>query len=117
MKFIVLLAAATHLTAAAPQGPIAAAPSAAPPFPARGNTTAPAGCLKLATDSDWPAEEEWKKVLNEIVPRSKTLNVGVFRPDYSFRAESYKDVQAAVNFAAKNKIRLTVITSGHDFPG
>jgi len=117
MKFLVLLAASTRLTAAAPQGSVGVAPpSAATPL-VRGNSTAPAGCRKLAKDTDWPVDSEWKKVLPEIEPRSKKLAAGVFRPDYNIRAESYKDVQAAVKFAAQNNIRLTVITSGHDFPG
>ena len=117
MKLFVLLAAATRLTAASPQsGSVAAAPPLAPIAPATGKATAPAGCRKLASDADWPAEAEWKKVLPDVEPRSKTLAAGVYHPDYNLRAESYKDVQAAVKFATANNIRLTLITSGHDFP-
>jgi hypothetical protein len=116
MKLFVLLAAATHLTAASPQGSAASAPPSAPLAPVTGKTTAPAGCRKLGSDADWPTEAEWKKALPEVEPRSKTLAAGVYRPDYKLRAESYKDVQAAVKFATTNNIRLTLITSGHDFP-
>lgn len=114
MKFFVLLAAATKLTAASPQGSVGAAPAA---VQVNGKaTTAPAGCLKLATDSDWPATEEWTKAMgSDVKARSKTLAAGVYRPDFSLRAESYKDVQKAVKFAAANKVRLTLITTGHDW--
>jgi hypothetical protein len=116
MKLFVLLVAATRLTAASPQGSVAAAPPSAPLPLATRNTTAPAGCRKLASDADWPVDAEWKKALPDIEPRSKTLAAGVFRPDYKLRAENVKDVQAAVKFATANNVRLTVITSGHDFP-
>jgi hypothetical protein len=115
MKLFVLLAAVTRLIAASPQGSsVAATPPAL--APATGKATTPAGCRKLASDADWPAEAEWKKVLPDVEPRSKKLAAGVYRPDYSIRAESYKDVQAAVKFATANNVRLTLITSGHDFP-
>jgi hypothetical protein len=117
MKLFVLLAAATRLTAASPQaGSVAAAPPSAPLPPVTGKATAPAGCRKLASDADWPADAEWKKALPDVESRSKTLAAGVYRPDYKIRAESYKDVQSAVKFATANNVRLTLITSGHDFP-
>jgi hypothetical protein len=77
-----------------------------------GKTTTPAGCRKLSTDVDWPADAEWKKVLPEIVARSKTLAKGVYRPDYKVQAESIKDVQNAVKFCAQNNLRLTIIDTG-----
>jgi FAD/FMN-containing dehydrogenase len=89
--------------------PVPAAPLAKP--------ATPEGCKKLATDADWPSDAEWKQALPEVVARSSTLAKGVARPDYRVRAESYADVQAAVKFAARNNIRLTVINSGHDFVG
>lgn len=112
MKLFVLFAAATGLTAAAPQV------QPAPMVPVNGKaTTAPAGCRKLASDADWPAAAEWTKAMgHDVKARSKTLATGVYRPDFSLRAESYKDVQKAVKFAATNNVRLTLITTGHDFP-
>ncbi|KAF2428253.1 FAD-binding domain-containing protein [Tothia fuscella] len=83
----------------------------------QGKTTTPAGCRKVDTDVDWPAAAEWTKVLPEIAPRAKNLAKGVYRPDYKVQAESVKDVQTAVKFAAQNNIRLTLITTGHDFLG
>lgn len=120
MKFFVLLAAATRLaatrlTAVSPRDSAAAAPVVAP---VNGNTTtAPAGCRKLSSDADWPVAGEWTKAMgSDVQARSKTLATGVYRPDFSLRAESYKDVQKAVKFAVTNNVRLTLITSGHDFP-
>lgn len=96
MKVFVLLAATTRLTAAA--------------------TTAPAGCRKLSSDADWPVAAEWTKSLgSDVQARSKTLAPGVYHPDFNLRAESYKDVENAVKFVAKNNVRITVITTGHDY--
>jgi len=89
-----------------------AAPSSQAVKASPGKTTTPAGCRKLSTDVDWPVDTEWKKVLPEIAARSKTLAKGVYRPDYKVQAESYKDVQEAVKFCAKNNLRLTLITTG-----
>ncbi|KAE9984832.1 hypothetical protein EG328_008234 [Venturia inaequalis] len=129
MKLFVILAATTRLAVASPnpypqgpQGSAAIAPATAPApamAPVAGKaTTAPAGCRKLASDADWPAAAEWTKAMgSDVQPRSKKLAAGVYRPDFSLRAESYKDVQKAVKFAATNNVRLTLITTGHDFPG
>src|ERR1700712_4976747 len=73
--------------------------------------TAPAGCLKLSTDSDWPAPEIWKAALPGVVRESKA---GKVSPDYRIQAKNTADVQKAVKFAAQHGIRLSVITTGHD---
>jgi hypothetical protein len=123
MKLLTFLVAA-RLAAGLPHGPDeapmapAAKPAAKPASPPAvkagpGQTTTPAGCRKLATDVDWPAEGDWKKVLPEIAARSKTLAKGVYRPDYKVQAESVKDVQEAVKFCVKNNVRLTVINTGY----
>jgi hypothetical protein len=78
-------------------------------------TSAPAGCRKLSTDSDWPTAEQWKAALPEVVP-FKNRGTG-FHPDYTLRARSAKDVQQAVTFCKQNNIRLTIINSGHDWLG
>lgn len=99
--------------AAKPASPPAVNPVSPPTVKAGpGQTTTPAGCRKLSTDVDWPAEGDWKKVLPEITARSKTLAKGVYRPDYKVQAESIKDVQEAVKFCVKNNVRLTVINTG-----
>jgi hypothetical protein len=109
------------MTAPKPATPPAVAPVVQPATPkpssqavqaTPGKTTTPAGCRKLSTDSDWPADSEWKKVLPEISSRSKTLAKGVYRPDYKVQAESIKDVQTAVKFCAENNLRLTIINTG-----
>jgi len=76
---------------------------------------APSGCNRLNIDSDWPSIETWVAALPNVQPLGNEGNQK--HPDYRLAAKSYKDVQDAVTFCAKNKIRLTVITSGHDFLG
>jgi hypothetical protein len=80
------------------------------------NTTAPVGCRKLHTDSDWPAAEVWQAALPGVVAGNSSDANGAL-PDYRFRVKDATDVQAAVNFARENNIRLTVITTGHDQQG
>lgn len=113
--------AAPAKPAGTPAASAVAAPPAAPESSQVGSgsakTKTPAGCNKISSDADWPVEAVWKKALPDVVLRSTKLKAGVYRPDYSLRAESYKDVQDAVKFAAKNNIRITVINSGHDFLG
>jgi FAD/FMN-containing dehydrogenase len=74
-------------------------------------TETPAGCKKLSTDAGWPTPAEWMAAIPEVEPQ-KQIN-GSRTPEYVIRAESYEDVQSAVQFCAKNNIRLSVITSGH----
>jgi hypothetical protein len=81
------------------------------------STTTPAGCYKLATDTDWPSLAEWTAALPRVVARASNLALGVVRPDYHLSAKDTADVQAAVKFCAKNRIRLSIINSGHDFLG
>jgi FAD/FMN-containing dehydrogenase len=78
-------------------------------------TVAPEGCKKLSTDADWPPPAEWKAAMPEVEVHKKID--GAKYPDYVLQAESYKDVQSAVKFCAKNNIRLIIISSGHDFLG
>ncbi|KAJ3543177.1 hypothetical protein NM208_g3712 [Fusarium decemcellulare] len=76
-------------------------------------TKAPKGCRKLHTDSDWPAPDVWEAALPGVI-RGKDSDANGHLPDYRLRAECAEDVQAAVSFAAKHNIRLSVITTGHD---
>jgi hypothetical protein len=78
-------------------------------------TITPPGCKKLYTDIEWPTSAEWKAAMPEVEVHKQTA--GSRHPDYVLQAESYKDVQAAVQFCSKNNIRLVIITSGHDFLG
>ncbi|KAF2436679.1 FAD-binding domain-containing protein [Tothia fuscella] len=79
------------------------------------NGTAPEGCKKLSSDSDWPPLAEWRAAMPEVEVHKQTAKAK--HPDYVLQAESYKDVSAAVKFCAKNSIRLVIIASGHDFLG
>jgi len=90
---------------------------AAPAAPAGTKTTTPKGCRRLATDTDWPAADVWTKTFPGILPRQAAKAGAPVRPDYRLRAKSAADVEKAVKFAADNNLRLTVITTGHDYLG
>jgi FAD/FMN-containing dehydrogenase len=73
-------------------------------------TTAPTGCLKLPTDSDWPAPEVWTAQLPGIIPRKERDGD---QPNYRIRPKNAAEVQKAVKFAKDHNIRLSVLVSGH----
>ncbi|KAM0542564.1 hypothetical protein ACHAPJ_012735 [Fusarium lateritium] len=79
-------------------------------------STAPRHCRRLHTDVDWPSFEEWKAAIPGIIKQNNSDSFGSL-PDYRIRAKCYSEVQAAVKFAALHKIRLSVITTGHDALG
>jgi len=72
------------------------------------STTAPAGCKLLASDKGFPAVAP-----AGFIPKKK----GTLNPDWTVIAKTVEQVQAAVKFAAETKVRLTVISRGHDFMG
>lgn len=99
-----------------------AAPSLAhtaikPPSPDKALTPnsldTPAGCKALASDKQWPADDVWKKAFPGVFKKLK----GTEAPDYMVQAKSVQDVQNVVNFAREHNVRLTIITTGHDFGG
>jgi hypothetical protein len=77
---------------------------------AGGIVMAPSGCLKLPTDSDWPAPEIWKAQLPGVIPRDEK---NADQPNYRIRPKNAAEVQKAVKFAKDNNIRLSVLMSGH----
>jgi FAD/FMN-containing dehydrogenase len=76
-------------------------------------TTAPAGCKLLASDKGWPSDEEWLRALPGAFKKLK----GTLGPDWSVQPSTPAEVQAAVNFAREKNVRLTIVSSGHDFHG
>jgi hypothetical protein len=88
-----------------------------PPFPdkiLRANSSeAPAGCRFLPSDKGWPANHVWKAEFPGIFNKLR----GTVGPDWMYQAQSVADVQKAVNFAREKNVRLTVISTGHDFGG
>lgn len=76
-------------------------------------TTAPAGCRKLNTDTDWPTQAQWEAALPGVVATNGSDEHGSL-PDYRLQARSVEDVQAAVRFAREHNVRLSVLTTGHD---
>jgi hypothetical protein len=76
---------------------------------------APANCKKLPIDSDWPSEEAWKTELKGS--RKRGSQKKWTSPDYTYDGNTVTNVQAAVRFAAKHGVRLSVLNSGHDFIG
>ena len=77
------------------------------------STIAPIGCRKLSTDSDWPAPGVWKAAIPGVIHTNGSDAHGPL-PNYRIRVQDTCDVQAAVKFATKHNVRLTVITTGHD---
>lgn len=77
---------------------------------------APAGCKKLPIDADWPQPDAWKAALRNVEARG-SQNPLKTRPDYKYEANTVAKVQNAVNFAASNNVRLSIMNSGHDFIG
>ena len=72
-------------------------------------------CKILPDDANWPAAEAWKENLKGVQAREKDATPG--SPDYRFNANTVEKVQAAVKFAAKHNLRLSILNSGHDFVG
>ena len=88
-----------------------------PPSPDKaltpGSSEAPPGCKLLASDKGWPTDDVWKKAFPGVFKKLK----GTEGPDWMVQAKSVEDVQKAVNFARDNNVRLTIISTGHDFHG
>jgi hypothetical protein len=78
-------------------------------------TGSPEGCRVMSGDTNWPKPEVWQKELPGVTPRKIAPNS--FHPDYQISARTVQDVQNAVKFVAKYKIRLSIINSGHDYLG
>lgn len=77
----------------------------------------PDGCKRLATDAGFPSPDVWSSALPGIQSRKLAADEGLARPDYRFAARTADDVQKAVRFASEHNVRLTVITTGHDYQG
>lgn len=75
-----------------------------------------AACKVIPGDKDWPTDQVWTKEIPGVV-KSDPVRGKITRPDWVVNAKSVEDVQAAVNFAAKHNVRVSIINSGHDFLG
>jgi hypothetical protein len=110
-------AAATSSTSNAPKGEPIPAPKAGPPPPSTLNVTVSnPGCKVIVGDKEWPADEVWIKEIPGV-QKSPSVFGNITRPDWVLNAKGPEDVQAAVNFASKYSIRVSIINSGHDFLG
>jgi len=114
MKTLAILLAATQLAASTPSSGFIPRHFRLTKYDVQNGTT-PAGCRRLASDTEWPKPEEWSNALPGVTKLAKsTLTTS---PDYAFQAKSADDVQRAISFASRNNIRLSVINSGHDYLG
>jgi hypothetical protein len=88
-----------------------------PPSPDKALTpnssTAPQGCKLLASDKGFPADNVWKAAFPNAFKKMK----GTEGPDWWVQATSIGVVQKAVTFAKEHNVRLSVISTGHDFMG
>jgi len=125
MKSPFFVAAYVPLIAGFPHGPEESSPSASPPVapspqaPVTNTTTsAPRGCKVLHTDREWPSAEVWAKFLPSAAQRVfDPSDPNIVHPDYRVVASNIEAVEAAVNFARDNNVRLTITNSGHDYLG
>jgi hypothetical protein len=79
-------------------------------------SSAPQGCKVLHTDKEWPEHGVWKAALPKILRRGLAKDK-LRHPDYRIEPTTTAEVQAAVKFAAKHNIRVSILNSGHDFLG
>ena len=88
-----------------------------PPFPDKAllpnTTTAPEGCKFLPSDRGFPGDALWRSTFPGIFKKLK----GTYGPDWMAQAKTVADVQKAVNFAREHNVRLSIISTGHDFHG
>jgi len=77
------------------------------------SSTAPQGCKLLASDKGFPSAE----IIKQKLPKAAFKEPGTLGPDWVLRATQVSDVQDAVNFAREHNVRLTILTTGHDFGG
>jgi FAD binding domain len=79
-------------------------------------SSAPEGCKTLHTDKEWPAHSVWKASLPNVLSRGLAKDK-LRHPDYRIEPATTAEVQAAVKFATKHNIRVSILNSGHDFLG
>jgi hypothetical protein len=88
-----------------------------PPLPDKAlianSSVAPEGCKLLASDKGWPADWKWRSTFPGVFKKLK----GTVGPDWMVQAKTVGDVQKVVNFARENNVRLSIISTGHDFHG
>jgi hypothetical protein len=77
------------------------------------STDTPAGCKKLASDRGWPTDQVWRSALPGAFKKLR----GTEASDWFFQAKTVADVQKAFAFVREHNIRLTIISTGHDFIG
>lgn len=88
-----------------------------PPFPDKrltpNSTVAPEGCKLLPSDKGWPHPYVFREAFPEVF---KKMN-GTYGPDFMLQVTSVEEIQKAVKFAHDHNIRLSVVSTGHDFGG
>ena len=114
--------ALAHALLAAAQHPLASSLPSVPSTASRASAMpAPPGCLRLKTDSDWPSKETWDaelqgwEVLPKAPPGAPRGQALAEHPDIMYEVRRVASVQRAVNFARRHRVRLSIISSGHDF--
>jgi FAD/FMN-containing dehydrogenase len=85
-------------------------------FAQLGKTKTPEGCRKLNTDADWPPQKIWEDAMPGIEYLRSTFSRAT-TPDYRYQVRSVPDVQRALKFAQENNVRVSIITTGHDYLG
>jgi hypothetical protein len=76
-------------------------------------TPVPSGppCRNIPGDPEWPTDDIWKSELPGVIAVAQKIDEK--HPNYHYSARNHGDVQAAVNFAVRHHVRLSIIASGH----
>jgi hypothetical protein len=75
----------------------------------------PGECKVIPGDSSWPAPAIWAQELPGAKEQKRSK--GVEHANYRFDVASVNQVIAAVKFAKRHNVRLSILNSGHDFHG
>jgi hypothetical protein len=84
--------------------------------PIPGAALAKLSCKTIPGDKEWPADAVWTAEIPGVT-KSRPQFKKITRPDWVLNAKGPDDVQAAVKFAAKHNVRVSIVNSGHDFVG
>jgi hypothetical protein len=91
-----------------------ARPTIHPKRPPHEGTT-PTICKTVVGDVMWPHYDIWKSYMPNVT--EMWIRGNEAHPNYFLAAKNIADVEAAVTFASKYNIRLSIVSSGLDYSG
>jgi hypothetical protein len=96
-----------------PKSTATSTPQGFRPVPNEAKPPQPSGppCRNIPGDPGWPNDNVWKSELPGVITVEQKKDEK--HPNYHYSARNHGDVQAAVNFAGRHHVRLSIIASGH----